>query len=248
MSTDEKKQQLLDDIKAQFGDKILNAGIDYGMPVVVIDPSIHVELPKWLKAHESWTFNHFIDITAVDYLNGEHRYEVVVHLRSHANNLKMRMKTPIGVGKDVIAKAKADHADAVAKAKEEAEKEEKEPEEIPAPEFSEPSIPSLTEVFLGANWSEREVWDFYGITFEGHPRLTRVLNPDDFVGYPLRKDFPVKGQHRGSFPRGTVISNKRREPVMAKRTKPEPADHILPRTPWEQEREPVRKKEGDNHA
>jgi len=53
---------------------------------------------------------------------------------------------------------------------------------------SDPSIPSLTPVYPGANFPERESYDLFGITFEGHPDLTRILMPDDWHGYPLRKD------------------------------------------------------------
>lgn len=52
-----------------------------------------------------------------------------------------------------------------------------------------PVIPSLTELYPNANWLEREAYDMIGITFEGHPNLTRILNPDKWEGYPLRKDY-----------------------------------------------------------
>ncbi len=109
-----------------------------------------------------------------------------------------------------------------------------------------PHIDSLYPVYLGALWSEREVYDLMGIIFKDHPRMTRILNPDNFEGHPLRKDFPVKGMHRGSFPRGTVISNKRREPVMTKETRPQPLDTLMPRTPIEKRRSPIREEAEKN--
>jgi len=54
-----------------------------------------------------------------------------------------------------------------------------------------PVIQSLTGVWAGADWLEREVYDLMGIEFEGHPNLTKILTPDELEGYPLRKDFPL---------------------------------------------------------
>jgi NADH-quinone oxidoreductase subunit C len=54
-----------------------------------------------------------------------------------------------------------------------------------------PTIPSVTDVWPGANFMEREAYDMFGIVFEGHPNLTRILMPDEWEGYPLRKDYGV---------------------------------------------------------
>lgn len=54
-----------------------------------------------------------------------------------------------------------------------------------------PHIESLTPLWAGANWMEREVFDLMGITFDGHPDLTKILTADDLVGFPLRRDFPL---------------------------------------------------------
>jgi NADH-quinone oxidoreductase subunit C len=56
------------------------------------------------------------------------------------------------------------------------------------------AVDSVTSVWKGADWFEREVYDLLGIVFNRHPGLTRIYMPDDFVGHPLRKDFPLTGE------------------------------------------------------
>ena len=56
------------------------------------------------------------------------------------------------------------------------------------------AVESVTSVWKGADWFEREVYDLLGIVFNRHPKLTRIFMPDDFVGHPLRKDYPLMGE------------------------------------------------------
>jgi NADH-quinone oxidoreductase subunit C len=107
------------------------------------------------------------DITAVDWLDREPRFDVVVNLVSFQHRLRLRI---------IVGAAGED-----------------------------PTVPSLVPVWPGANYAEREVFDMFGITFADHPDLTRILMPDEWEGFPLRKDFatgsvPVqfKGSHKVS--------------------------------------------------
>ena len=62
-----------------------------------------------------------------------------------------------------------------------------------APDDEVPIVPSLVEIWNSANWYEREAFDLFGIVFEGHPDLRRILTDYGFIGHPFRKDFPVSG-------------------------------------------------------
>ncbi|MCP5007307.1 MAG: NADH-quinone oxidoreductase subunit C [Planctomycetes bacterium] len=64
---------------------------------------------------------------------------------------------------------------------------------------SKPDIKSVTGIWKTADWHEREAYDMFGITFEGHPGLLRILTPDGFEGHPLRKDYPLKGRQPNSL-------------------------------------------------
>jgi len=72
--------------------------------------------------------------------------------------------------------------------------------EVRAPD-ADPHVPSVTGTYPAANWHERETWDFFGIVFDGHPALTRIEMPDDWLGHPQRKDYPLGGipvEYRGT--------------------------------------------------
>ena len=63
------------------------------------------------------------------------------------------------------------------------------------------TVPSVVDLWKGANWMEREVWDMFGIRFDGHPDLRRILLPEEFTAHPLRKDYPLQGKgERHNFP------------------------------------------------
>jgi NADH-quinone oxidoreductase subunit C len=108
-----------------------------------------------LTAIKDAGFNAFVDMTAVDWLPSEPRFQLTYHILSHAFRQRVRIKTWI---------SDADLA-----------------------------VESITSLFPGANFYEREVFDLFGVRFEGHPNLRRIMMPEGWVGHPLRKDYPVEG-------------------------------------------------------
>ncbi len=100
------------------------------------------------------------DLTAVDYLDRDPRFDVMAILSSPELKEFVRLKAVV---KD------------------------------------EQPLDSLTPLWSGASWFEREVYDLFGIVFDGHPDLRRILLPEDYHGHPLRKDFPVTGPASSAF-------------------------------------------------
>lgn len=100
-------------------------------------------------------YNAFEDMTAVDWLPSEPRFQLSYHVVSHRYKDRIRIKTWVS--------------------------------------SEDPAIESITSVWPGANYYEREVFDLFGIRFDGHPNLRRIMMPEDWVGHPLRKDYPVEG-------------------------------------------------------
>jgi NADH-quinone oxidoreductase subunit C len=146
--------QLADHIKGKLGDTVLESAIIYGELTVRVAAEDVVKAAAFLRDDPKCRFVSIIDICGADYPYRQQRFDVVYHLLSPTQNLRIRLKV---------------HAD------------------------EETIVPSVTGVWPGADWYERETYDLYGVLFSGHPDLRRILTDYGFEGHPLRKDFPLTG-------------------------------------------------------
>lgn len=99
------------------------------------------------------------------------------------------------------------------------------------------SVESIVNLFSSANWFEREAFDMYGIRFNSHPNLTRILSDNNFEGYPLRKDFPLSGHYEVCY--SEISKAVEKKPVYIEQN----YRSLNPLSPW-QHQEPYEKKEG----
>jgi len=121
------------------------------------DNTIIVPLPKYfdvVKFIFGEGYQLMIDLTAVDWLDRQPRFDLVAHFHNLVNMERLRVKVPMAEGQ---------------------------------------AAPSITPIHKGALWFEREVFDMFGIQFDGHPDLKRLLMWEGFDGHPLRKDFVLDG-------------------------------------------------------
>ena len=141
----------LGEVKGELFD---SAEIAHDELTLLASPVTLIELMTFLRDDAQCQFVSFIDICGVDWPARPERFDVVYHLLSPRQNLRIRVKIMTS-------------------------------EDAP--------VPSLTAVYPGADWFEREAYDLFGILFTGHPDLRRILTDYGFEGHPLRKDFPLTG-------------------------------------------------------
>ena len=159
-------QAALDKLKAKFGDAVLETHSDHGDDTAVVKADSWKAMCEFLRKDTQLDFDYLVDLCAVDYPEraAKHeRLEVVLHLCSIGKRHRLRLKARIG-----------GEGDGEGGALEGAE------------------IDSVTSIWPGANWFERETYDMFGVTFRGHPDMRRILMYPEFVGHPLLKDYPAQ--------------------------------------------------------
>ena len=157
-------------LKAAFPDVKFLAAEFREQTTVIVPKERLKDVCRHLRDDPQCAYEFCTDVTAVDYLNypapQPGRFAVVYLLASYAHDLRIRLKVYV------------------------------EPS-LPT-EGIEPdpalTVPSVVDLWPGAEWPEREVYDMFGIRFEGHPDLRRILLWKDFPAHPLRKDYPLRGR------------------------------------------------------
>jgi NADH-quinone oxidoreductase subunit C len=132
-------------------------------PVLVVPAEATERVARQLREHPALQFQTLAELTAADYWPRDPRIEVVYHF--------------VSMGPDAVGAGAPPAQRLRVKVRVGGET---------------PSIPTICRVYTNANWYEREVFDLFGVTFEGHPDLRRILMPEDWEGYPARKDYPVQ--------------------------------------------------------
>lgn len=150
---------VLEQLKAQFGEAILNASTPYDLLTVEVSAEKAHEIIQWVKESPSLRIDYLTNLGGVHYPDDKGReFDVVYHLHSLVNNFRLRLKAFLPLEK--------------------------------------PEIKSIVDLYVGANWMERETYDFFGIIFTNHPNLTRILNEDSMDYFPMRKEYHLEDATR----------------------------------------------------
>lgn len=168
----------LEPLKKAFPDTKFFVGEFRDMVTVVVPREQIVPVCTFLRDDPSLRFNFLCEINGVDYLNypgAKHRFGVNYGLTSYPNNNRLWLKVFL----DPTQPTEPGLA----------------PRDEEILDKADPGlvIDSVTGVWAGAEWMEREAYDMFGIVFRGHPDLRRILTWSGFGSYPLRKDYPLRG-------------------------------------------------------
>jgi NADH-quinone oxidoreductase subunit C len=182
------------EIEQQHPGAVIDTAFEHGRAVLVVDPGQVLPVLRWLRDSPGQGYSFLSSLHAADYLPLTPRFAVHYELLNRDRVERLRVKAML---EDPAAAA----AGPVAAG---------DPPPLPVAEASSgavpptappaggadrlPEIDSCVELFPAANFQEREAYDFFGIVFRGHPDLTRILMPEDYVGWPQRRDFPIGGE------------------------------------------------------
>ncbi|MBX3434930.1 MAG: NADH-quinone oxidoreductase subunit C [Pirellulales bacterium] len=169
-------QAFVDQLKQKFGATIVGANFDNVDPWIEVSVEGIVEVCRYLRDEPSLAFDYLSNLTAVDYLHTDPKKAAKAEFEPHMELVyhlfSMQHKHSL-VLKVMLPRWRDD---------------------VPG---QLPEAPSVASIWSTADWHEREVFDLLGVFFTDHPNLRRILCPEDWVGYPLRKDYEMPVEYHG---------------------------------------------------
>jgi NADH-quinone oxidoreductase subunit C len=169
---------------------VLDTGFERGCASMAVDPAQVLAVLTWLREAPGQGYRFLSSLHAVDYLPATPRFAVHYELLNRDRVERIRVKALLD---DPASSAGGADDGGV----EDAPARSAPPSRATGPAVEPsvlPEIDSCVDLFPTAEFQEREAFDFFGIVFKGHPDLTRILLPEDYVGWPQRRDFPVGGE------------------------------------------------------
>jgi NADH-quinone oxidoreductase subunit C len=188
------------EIEAKHPGAVIDTGFEQGCASMAIDPTQVLAVLTWLRDSAGHEYRFLSSLHVADYLPAKPRFAVHYELLNRDRVERIRVKALLAdpaVGPTESAAAVAEPGGPAGGAvapfstppTPHQPQRNGDEERQPLPE-----IDSCCELFPTAEFQEREAYDFFGIVFKGHPDLTRILLPDDYVGWPQRRDFPIGGE------------------------------------------------------
>ncbi len=177
------------DIESNHPGSILATSFDRDQPALIVDPEQILTVLTWLRDTPGQNYAFLSSLHVADYLPAEPRFGVHYELLNRDRVERIRVKAMLADPAAAAAGSGDPAGGAVAPFS-----------DPPTPHQPQsdgallPEIDSCVELFPTAEAQEREAFDFFGINFRGHPDMTRILMPEDYVGWPQRRDFPVGGE------------------------------------------------------
>jgi NADH-quinone oxidoreductase subunit C len=197
------------EIEADHPGAILDTGFDRSQPALAVEGAQILAVLAWLRDAPGQGYRFLSSLHAADYLPAEPRFAVHYELLNRDRVERIRVKAlladpaagPVaveGASPPSLGFSPEEGASLAESPGRKTGRRSSGDAPSPAPPAEEvnelPEIDSCVELFPTAEFQEREVYDFFGIVFRGHPNLTRILMPEDYVGWPQRRDFPVGGE------------------------------------------------------
>ena len=191
----EKKQRLLDNLQAHFSDALTSCSLAYDEVTIEVESAGYIDLCRSLRDEQNFAFEQLIDLCGVDYLQygceewATNQSSNTGYSRGVENSSAGRLS----FGDELDVDHNAPRRYAVVLHLLSYKNNHRLRVRTYADDTSFPLIPSIVDIWNSADWYEREAFDLFGILFDGHTDLRRILTDYGFVGHPVRKDFPLIG-------------------------------------------------------